>query len=197
MTAYQLHVQRWKDCRECPLCEGRSRVVLCRGSLPCDVLFVGEAPGESEDAVGLPFVGPAGQLLDHIVEQALSEWAVGCWDPTVKPNLVKMAFTNIVACIPRDDDGGKAGQPPVEAIMACKGRLREMVEIASPRLMMCVGKMAWEWTDWIRSMPRVQIDHPAFILRMPAAVKGLKVQRAIVTLRTAVEEMMEGKTCQG
>ena len=40
-----------------------------RGSIPFNVLFVGEAPGESEDVLGFPFVGPAGKLLDHIIKE--------------------------------------------------------------------------------------------------------------------------------
>lgn len=54
-SLYQLHVNRWKDCELCSLCEGRKRVVLSRGTVPADVLFIGEAPWVSEDTIGKPF----------------------------------------------------------------------------------------------------------------------------------------------
>jgi hypothetical protein len=45
MTSYQRHCKQWRDCRKCPLCEGRKRVVLARGTIPAPILFIGEAPG--------------------------------------------------------------------------------------------------------------------------------------------------------
>src|SRR4051812_28157858 len=101
MTTWLQHVQRWKDCQRCPLGQQRGRICLTRackagdqpgaygGRLPCDVLFIGEAPGSSEDALGLPFVGPAGDLLDQIKQRAL-------------PPETSCAFTNLVACYPRE-----------------------------------------------------------------------------------------------
>ena len=72
MTPYIKHREKWKDCTRCLLHEHRRKIVLCRGKIPADVLFVGEAPGESEDVLGSPFVGPAAQLLDSLIEQAFS-----------------------------------------------------------------------------------------------------------------------------
>jgi DNA polymerase len=43
--------------------------------VPCDVLFIGEAPGESEDAIGIPFIGPAGHLLGRIIDEALQHFS--------------------------------------------------------------------------------------------------------------------------
>lgn len=190
MTPWQLHVLNWKDCRRCPACEGRRRVVLCRGSLPCDVLFVGEAPGESEDVLGQPFVGPAGQLLDKIIDRTgLPEQGL------------KTAFTNVVACIPRDPDGGKATEPEYESILACRPRLVELVRLANPRLLVTVGKVAREFTEqeghlrhrveFHRRVPTVNIVHPAFILKSNVAARGLMVQRAVVQLADALEAMAE------
>jgi uracil-DNA glycosylase len=76
-TLWSAHVDDWKDCTRCPLHTVRSNVVLARGSIPCDILFVGEAPGRSEDALGKPFVGPAGILLDEMIEDALSGIVLG------------------------------------------------------------------------------------------------------------------------
>jgi DNA polymerase len=106
MSLFQQHVERWGNCRECPLCEDRSRVMLARGSIPCDALFVGESPGESEDALGRLFCGPAGHLMDSIIDNAM---------PTPR---LSWAFTNLVCCIPREG-GGKTVEPPGHAIIAC------------------------------------------------------------------------------
>jgi DNA polymerase len=70
MSRWSEHVERWKDCMACGLCRQRYRICLGRGTVPCDVLFIGEAPGAVENAQGLPFVGPAGQLLDHSARAA-------------------------------------------------------------------------------------------------------------------------------
>jgi uracil-DNA glycosylase len=61
------------------LCPLARKVVLARGTLPCDVLFIGEGPGVSEDVTGRPFVGPAGSLLDHIVNTALAPEGTPTW----------------------------------------------------------------------------------------------------------------------
>lgn len=188
-------------------------MVFCRGSLPCDVLFCGEAPGESENVIGQPFVGPAGKLMDYIVARALEDYqAPGTEGPGY--NSVRWAFTNVVACIPRDpESGGKAGEPTPDEIRACKGRLAEMVAIARPRLVVAVGTLARDWLDGkMMSSKRspyapladagysgkvASVDHPAYILRLNVAMKGLAVQRAVVAIRSAVEEMMESDRCPG
>ena len=64
-SSFQQHREKWRDCQSCLLNKCRNRVVMARGKLPSPILFIGEAPGESENVVGLPFVGPAGRLLDY------------------------------------------------------------------------------------------------------------------------------------
>ena len=56
------------SCRSCPLCEGRHNLVFGVGNEQADLMFVGEGPGEQEDLQGVPFVGPAGRLLDSMLE---------------------------------------------------------------------------------------------------------------------------------
>src|ERR1700677_3497947 len=89
LTPWQAHKQRWQDCDKCLLRKHRQRVVLARGSIPAQVLLIGEAPGNAEDSLGQPFKGVAGQLLDRIVEEAV-------------PKDVKMCYSNLVCCIPLD-----------------------------------------------------------------------------------------------
>ena len=54
-------------CQSCPLAETRHNVVFGVGQETADILFVGEGPGEQEDLTGIPFVGPAGRLLDDML----------------------------------------------------------------------------------------------------------------------------------
>lgn len=207
MTLWQFHVDKWNSCTICPLSQGRSRVVLGKGKVPCDVLFVGEAPGESEDAIGIPFIGPAGKVLDRIIANA------GIL--TRSPPL-RCAFTNLVCCIPRSEvDGSKTSQPLPEHIKACSQRLQEFVYLAAPNLIVCIGVVAQQWLDptdryrfrikvgdesnrerinsleddSIPSISFVSIIHPAAILRANVAQQGFLEQRAVIQLADAVEEV--------
>ena len=181
LSPYKRHVARWHKCKMCDLYHSRKKVVLLRGSVPSPVLFVGEAPGQSEDVLGFPFVGPAGQLLDRIIEQAgLTQ---GC------------AFTNIIACIPKNDEGVKVGQPSKESIKACGERLVGCVVLCQPHLIVWVGECAAKngpkilekkGVEWDSS---INIIHPAAIMRMNVSQQGLAVQRCIVAIADAVEDL--------
>jgi DNA polymerase len=57
-------------CRKCRLWERATQGVPGEGSRKAALMFVGEQPGDAEDAVGRPFVGPAGQLLRRLLDEA-------------------------------------------------------------------------------------------------------------------------------
>jgi DNA polymerase len=57
-------------CRRCPLYEPATQTVFGEGPAGAQVMFVGEQPGDQEDTIGRPFVGPAGQMLDRALEEA-------------------------------------------------------------------------------------------------------------------------------
>jgi hypothetical protein len=107
------------------LCPLARKVVLARGTLPCDVLFIGEGPGVSEDVTGRPFVGPAGSLLDHIVNTALA--------PEGTPTCT-VAFTNLVGCMPHadPDSGATFREPTPDEIKTCKPRLEDFIGPDAP-----------------------------------------------------------------
>ena len=169
------HKIKWSTCVRCELSECRNHVVLARGKLPAEVLIVGEAPGASEDVLGRPFVGPAGKLLDSIIEEAE---VVSC-----KPSKV---FTNLVGCIPKDDGGNKAHEPPRDSLLACGPRLQELTEIARPKGIIMVGKLPQKWCpkliDYDFEMS-LDIVHPAAILRMDVSQQGLAIQRTTIQIR--------------
>ncbi len=196
MGAWTDHVEKWKDCQGCALAQQRSRICLARGVVPCDVLLVGEAPGASEDAIGEPFRGPAGRLLDEIVERALSAWqAPGTTGPDY--NSVTYAMTNLVACFPQEAKARGDNEPERCEILACAGRLAEFVNLAQPRLIVCVGHLAQIYVDHNDTVKCADIVHPAHILRkeVPLAKKQSMILHATVVLRNAVMDMLQrGRT---
>ncbi len=187
-TPWQKHVAEWRDCQRCELCKTRKKVVLARGVMPCDLVFIGEAPGESEDCLGKPFVGPAGHMLNQIIADAFARVKE---PPTY-------ALTNLIACIPRDpEQGGKADEPLPEHVKACAPRLQEFVLLCNPKLLVTVGTQARNWTDpkvrnsvkFHRTIPSIHLVHPSAILKANIAQRGFLTQRNIVTLANAVLDM--------
>jgi DNA polymerase len=184
-----------------------------RGTVPCDVLFVGEAPGPSENVIGQPFVGPAGNLLDKIVKRALGRvslcrvcgrslqlvnQALDCPNGHgLFPRPVTHAFCNLVGCLPLDDGGKKFEEPDAESIGCCAPRLQDLMDLCNPRLLVCVGKLAGDWLKPGYKNPVappsgckvVSVTHPAAILRASVAQKGFLAQRAEVTITTASQDL--------
>lgn len=184
-TKYQRHVAAWKDCTRCTLSHARQRVVFARGQVPADVVFLGEAPGSSEDALGIPFRGPAGHLLDGIAASAFGpvqdDRQADGRDP------LRWCFYNLVGCIPVDDEGAKGSPEPPE-IKACRPRLEEFLAIARPKLVVLVGALAEKHAGWLTGVKTVAIRHPAWILgHCPYVQQQQEVDRATVIVGTAAE----------
>lgn len=165
LTRLELHVHNWISCERCDLCAGRRKVCLFRGNPEtCDILFVGEAPGESEDMEGVPFTGPAGQKLDMVFAKAQELYG----------GTLEACFANLVGCFPREAKETSDHRPPPYAIMECSSRLKDLIVILQPRLIVCVGTTA---AKWIMDDPRTygiavsiymtRIRHPSAVLHMP------------------------------
>ncbi|MCM8804878.1 MAG: uracil-DNA glycosylase, partial [Candidatus Omnitrophica bacterium] len=60
--------EKAKLCRKCQLYKKRKNVVFGYGNLNSKLMFIGEAPGKSEDEKGVPFCGKAGKILDTLLE---------------------------------------------------------------------------------------------------------------------------------
>lgn len=188
MDRWQLHVNQWKNCTRCDLHETRQNVVLLRGDVPCDVMFIGEAPGHSEDSIGEPFVGEAGNLLQYdIINEAV-------------PETVTYALTNLLACIPLDEDGNKTNEPDDDDVETCSPRLVDLAEFCKPKLIVCVGKHAEEWLNpqmkmRVRipdSISRVHILHPSYILRKTEG-KEILISKCIIAIRDAIKKHIHDK----
>ena len=113
------------SCTRCPLCETRHNVVFGIGREDADVMFVGEGPGEQEDLQGIPFVGPAGKLLDDMLSIIDLYRRENCY------------IANIVKCRPpRNRDPMDMEQD------ACIGYLRSQVALVQPKIIVCLGRIA-------------------------------------------------------
>jgi uracil-DNA glycosylase len=113
-----------RGCVACPLHETRTNVVFGAGNADADLMFVGEAPGASEDEQGLPFVGRAGKLL----EQLLGE--IGLQRSSVW-------ICNVLKCRPP----GNRDPLPLE-IENCQEYLLRQVELIEPVVICTLGNFS-------------------------------------------------------
>jgi DNA polymerase len=114
-----------RQCRRCPLAEGRIQVVLARGNPSARLLVIGEAPGAEEDRLGLPFVGRSGQLLDRLLVEA-------GLDPERDLYIV-----NGIKCRPPQNR-----RPTPAELAACRPWLEQQVTLVDPALILLVGATA-------------------------------------------------------
>jgi len=151
-------------CRRCELCEGRTQAVFGVGDRRARLMIVGEAPGAEEDRQGEPFVGRAGRLLNAML------CAVGL-------DRERVFIANILKCRPpRNRD------PQPAEVAQCMPYLRRQIELISPALILCVGRIAAQnllATDTpigrLRGslhrletgVPVIVTYHPAYLLRSP------------------------------
>jgi uracil-DNA glycosylase family 4 len=109
-------------CPRCRLCNYRTHVVPPGGDLGSPIVFVGEAPGETEDRLAQPFVGKAGRMLDRLlVEGGLSREDI--------------MITNTVKCRPPDNR-----RPKPDEMEACFPYLEQ--ELRPKRLIVALGRTA-------------------------------------------------------
>lgn len=111
-------------CTKCDLCQSRTNAVPGIGDKESKVLFVGEAPGRSEDLRGRPFVGRAGQILTEALEKA----GVSRRD---------VYITNTVKCRPP-----KNRNPNKTERESCKDYLDAELRILKPRVICILGNVA-------------------------------------------------------
>src|SRR5215208_4525861 len=118
---------------DCPLRATRTKLVFGAGNADADIMFVGEAPGAREDELGLPFVGPAGKLLDQLLGE------IGLERKDVFIN-------NCLMCRP---PGNR--DPLPEEIEECKPFLMKRIELIQPKVICTLGNYA---TKLLTGSPR-------------------------------------------
>lgn len=116
---------RTRACTRCPeLAATRNKVVFGSGNADADLMFVGEAPGASEDEQGVPFVGRAGKLLDQLLGE------IGLTRPDV-------FVCNTLKCRPP----GNRDPLPIE-IENCQEYLHRQVELIEPTVICTLGNFS-------------------------------------------------------
>lgn len=124
-------MQNWEElektcnaCTACGLCQTRTNVVFGVGNPKTDIMFIGEGPGEQEDLQGVPFVGPAGKLLDQMLS-------------IIDIDRTNCYIANIVKCRPPQNR-----DPEEEEQEACIDYLRNQIALVNPRVIVCLGRIA-------------------------------------------------------
>lgn len=112
------------DCPRCVLALGRSRTVPGSGPAPCDLMFVGEGPGQREDELGLPFVGRSGQFLDELLA-------------SIGRSRRDVYVTNVVKCRPPANR-----DPQPDEIAACADFLDRQIAGVRPRVIATLGRFS-------------------------------------------------------
>jgi DNA polymerase len=116
---------RDSTCTRCALSEGRTQIVVDRGSSQARIMAVGEGPGEQEDLQGRAFVGRAGQLMDRLAARAGID--------TERHLLI----ANIVKCRP---PGNRA--PRREEAQSCLPFLKKQIDLVCPHTVLLLGATA-------------------------------------------------------
>lgn len=124
MRTWKTLEQACLHCARCKLANTRTHVVIGNGNPSADVMLVGEGPGEQEDRQGIPFVGPAGQLLDKMLLSIGLERA-------------DVYVANIVKCRP---PGNR--DPAADEKEACMPFLRYQTLLVQPKIIVCLGRIA-------------------------------------------------------
>jgi DNA polymerase len=152
-----------RSCEKCFLCEGRTHTVPGEGNPKAPMVFVGEGPGQTEDATGRPFVGRAGELLTDILK------AIGLAREDV-------FICNVVKCRPPQNR-----KPLPEEMAACMAYLEAQIALITPKVIVALGATAAEAllatrrsladlrgkVHSYRGIPLVVTYHPAALLRNP------------------------------
>ena len=119
------------SCKGCELWQSATQVVFSAGNSRAPMVLVGEQPGDAEDRQGIPFVGPAGKLL----QRALAEAGVAVSDVYVTNAVKHFRFT----------ERGKRrihATPQVSHIQACRPWLEAELTKVDPKLIVCLGATA-------------------------------------------------------
>lgn len=153
------------ECVACRLCNSRTNTVPGEGSAMAGLMFVGEGPGATEDRMGRPFVGRAGELLDKMID-------------AMQFRREDVYIANVVKCRPPNNR-----QPEPDEMATCLPFLHRQIEIIRPEVIVTLGKTALSglmpemrqrsmsaargnWLDY-HGVPVMPTFHPAYLLRSP------------------------------
>jgi uracil-DNA glycosylase family 4 len=156
-------------CAACGLCESRTHTVFGVGNVHAHWMIIGEAPGQTEDERGEPFVGKAGQLLDNMLRACGLTRSEG-------PPEQQVFIVNTLKCRPPGNRN-----PTPEELAQCEPYLMRQIALVQPRIILAMGRFALQSllksTDPVGKLrgrvhrlagvPLVATYHPAYLLRNP------------------------------
>ncbi len=161
------------QCMACDLWKHATQTVFGEGPARAKMFFVGEQPGDQEDLMGRPFVGPAGKLLDRALELA-------------GVDRTQVYVTNVVKHFKwQASDRGKRRihkKPNSSEIRACWAWIEAELRVVQPEVLVCLGATAAKallGNQFSVNRQRGQLVasplaryatatvHPSSILRMP------------------------------
>ncbi|MEY4729206.1 MAG: hypothetical protein RL020_364 [Pseudomonadota bacterium] len=152
-------------CTQCGLHQTRRNTVAGVGDINAQWMFVGEGPGEEEDAQGEPFVGQAGKLLDNMLA-------------AIELSRQKNVYiTNVLKCHTVENRN-----PHADEISSCAPYLQRQIQLLQPKLIVALGKVAADQLlggdatiaslrgkiHSVQGMPMIVTYHPAYLLRTMA-----------------------------
>ncbi len=161
MWEWEILENECKNCTKCELHKSRLNVVIDRGNRNAGLMFIGEAPGATEDRVGKAFVGNAGKMLD------LALTGLGIAEDDIY-------ICNILKCRPPNNIN-----PTKEQALMCMGYLMKQIELVKPDVIVLLGGVALKhlidsslgitrsrgsWTEF-NEIPVMPTYHPAALLR--------------------------------
>jgi uracil-DNA glycosylase family 4 len=114
--------QQIAQCQKCEIAKFRTKVVPGEGAEDADIMFIGEAPGWHEDQQGRPFVGPAGQFLDRLLN-------------SINLNRTQVYIANVIKCRPSSNR-----DPLPTEIQNCRAWLDQQIEIIKPNMIVTLGR---------------------------------------------------------
>ncbi len=179
------------DCEHCTACDlalTRQRVVISRGAAMAPLMLIGEAPGAQEDAMGQPFVGRSGQLLDRLL-----------LDAGLNPEQ-DLYICNAVKCRPPQNRRPKRGE-----LTACRPWLDRQIDLVDPRVIVLLGATAVEsllgikggmtqlrgqWLSW-EGRVVMPIFHPSYLLRNPSRAADAPTALTLADLRVVQQRLCE------
>jgi DNA polymerase len=156
-------------CRKCQIGYERRNNVYGEGDPCAGLMVIGEGPGETEDLLGRPFVGRAGELLDKMLA-------------AIDLPREDVYICNTVKCRPTLHEGGKLrNRAPMPTEMAnCRPYLDEQIDVISPAVILALGAPAaksflgntfaitkgrGQWYEGPNGIPLMVTFHPAYVLR--------------------------------
>ena len=177
-------------CACCGLSQPSPKVVVSRGNPSAHLMLIGEAPGAREDALGEPFVGRSGKILDQLF-----------FDVGINPS-EDVYICNAVKCRPP-----KNRRPTQDELFSSLPWLTQQIKLVDPLVIVLAGSSAVEavlgvkdkistirgvWKPWQGRMV-MPLFHPSYLLRNPSRVDGSPMALTIGDLIKVKERLKELK----